>query len=124
MGVGVGGGAGVGVGAGVVGPGFGFGVDGGGGVAAWVIETERPATDKVVERAAESSLAATISSTSLVPAPDFGDTVTHAAGELAVQLQPIRVVTFRVPLLPSAGIGTAFGLTENVHGDAACVTPI
>jgi hypothetical protein len=45
----------------------------------------------------------------------------HVAGELAVHVHPVSVVT-RVPVVPpAAGMVRSVGVNEYVHGEAACV---
>lgn len=105
-----------------VGDGVGDGEGGGVAVAAaCVMFTGRPAIVTATERGAVLLFRSAVSVMSALPLPDAVESVTHEAGELVVQLQPMSVVTSTPTLLPGAGMVNVAGLTEKVQGDAAWV---
>ncbi|HKB13058.1 MAG TPA: hypothetical protein VKD69_20480 [Vicinamibacterales bacterium] len=95
---------------------------GGGGAAACVIVTERPATVSVPERSA-ALLAATVYDRSPLPVAPFAASVIHEAADDAVQLQLLcDASTCTVPLPPAVAKLCVAGVTVKVHSAAVCVT--
>jgi hypothetical protein len=93
------------------------------GTPAWVTVKVWPATVSVPVRDDVEVLAATVNATEPLPLPDAPlVTVIHAALLLAVQAQPLVVVTAIVELSPAAGEFQLAGAIENVQGAPAWVT--
>jgi hypothetical protein len=93
------------------------------GAPAWVTVKVWPATVSVPVRDEVDVLAATVNATVPLPLPEAPlVTVIHAALLVAVQAQPLVVVTATVELSPAAGEFQLAGAMEKVHGTPDWVT--
>jgi hypothetical protein len=94
------------------------------GAASWVTVTVWPATVNVVDREVVAVFAAAVYDTVPLPEPLVALVmVSHVADSVAVQVQPVDVVTVTLALPPPAASEAGLsGATVNAHGAASCVT--
>lgn len=92
-------------------------------LAACVTVKTRPAIVSVPVRCAALVFGVTVKVAEPAPEPvEPAVTVIQATPLVAVQLQPVVVVTAADPFAPAAGTDWLVGEIENAHADAFCVT--